>query len=221
MLFLITLFYHLPPVIELLAKQVWYRSKVKIRQLFFTSASQDVLALPPATDLPQEIVEMIIIHLIYDKGSLLACSLTCYSWYIAAVPHLHHTLVTQTCGWLRPKYGWPEPLCNASRLGLLPLVRKLQVRNVGDTGFSPKLFNRHILRQFSALANIQELEIDSLDIPSFIPRAWWYFGHFLPTARSLTLSAPKVPSADHILHRTISAPRRPYAPQWHTQLLGE
>ena len=38
---------------------------------------------------------MVIAHLIYDTPSLLACSLTCYAWYIPAVPHIHHTVVIQ------------------------------------------------------------------------------------------------------------------------------
>jgi hypothetical protein len=35
---------------------------------------------------------MIIAQLIYDLPTLLSCSLTCCSWYLAAVPHLHTTL---------------------------------------------------------------------------------------------------------------------------------
>ena len=135
---------------------------------------------------------MIIIHLIHDKRSLLACSLTYYSWYIATVPHLHYTLVIVSSGWSdRPRHGWPTPLWNASKLGLLPLVRKFKFRITDCTRFSPKLFNRPTLRQFSALTNIQELEIDDLDIPSFVPKVRRYFGQFLPTTRSLTLKAPK------------------------------
>jgi len=37
---------------------------------------------------------MVITCLGYDKWSILTCSLTCYSWYIAAVPQLHHSLTT-------------------------------------------------------------------------------------------------------------------------------
>jgi hypothetical protein len=42
--------------------------------------------------LPHAIVEIIIAHTVDDLGALQVCSLTCHSWYIAAVPHLHHTL---------------------------------------------------------------------------------------------------------------------------------
>ena len=189
-----TSFRYLLPGIELFAKQVWYRSQARIRQLFIASPSQNVptACLPPAAKLPQGIVEMIIIHFIHDKRSLLACSLTCYSWYIATVPHLHYTLVIVSSGWSdRLRHGWPTPLWNASKLGLLPLVRKFKFRITDCTRFSPKLFNRPTLRQFSALTNIQELEIDDLDIPSFVPKVRRYFGQFLPTTRSLTLKAPK------------------------------
>ena len=137
---------------------------------------------------------MVIAQLIHDKRSLLSCSLTCYSWYTASVPHLHHTFVIQTisrCG--SPRLGWPKPLQEANKLGLLPLVKKFRVRvGFSDTAmFSPKRFNWGTLRQFSALTNVQELAIDYLDIPSFMPKIRRYFGHFSPKVRSLALRKPK------------------------------
>ena len=51
-------------------------------------------ALVPVTKLPEELVGMIISYFIYDIRTPPTCSLTCYSWYIAVVPHLHHTLTT-------------------------------------------------------------------------------------------------------------------------------
>jgi hypothetical protein len=187
---------------ELLAKRVWYGSQARIKHLFFTDTSPgNPAACPsPAARLPQEIVEKIIGHLIYDTLSLLACSLTCHSWYIASVPHLHHTLATypQPAG-LPRKYEWPGPLQNASKLGLLPLVKKLSVgvlpsHRILSTPykyFTTKRFSRHILSQFSRLTNVQELTIYNLDIPSFLPSIQQYFGHFLPTLRSLSLVSPK------------------------------
>ena len=130
-----------------------------------------------AARLPQEIVEIIIGQLRYDIYSLLACCLTCYSWYIAAVPHLHNTLVTPT--YVVPgneKPWWPDSFRSMCKLGLFPLVKKLQMRELdvdptfGPARFSPKLFDRRILRQFSALTNVRELGIDYLDIPSFMPK---------------------------------------------------
>ena len=138
---------------------------------------------------------MIVAHLIYDKRSLLACSLTCYSWYIAAVPHLHHTLITPTYhASMKEKFKWPKPLRNMNRLGLLPLVKKFQIHRRKPRlfgGFSPKQLNRCILRHFHALTNVQELGIDYLDVPSFMPRIRQYFGGFCPTLRSLALREPK------------------------------
>ena len=137
---------------------------------------------------------MIITHLIYDMESLLACSLTCYSWYIASVPHLHHTLITWSRSWLyESRIGWPTLLQNASKLGLLPLTKKFRFH---ATSFrrhriSSRRFNRRILSQFSALTNVQDLRLDNLDIPSFMPRVWRYFGHFSPTVRSLFLESPR------------------------------
>ena len=176
--------------------RVWYRSQAKVRQWFSTAASPETPTARSSlvTKLPLEIVEMIIAHLIYDTDSLLACSLTCYSWYIASVPHLHHTLSLRPGSWLSPqKIGWPTPLQNASRLGLLPLVKKFWVHATFSCydRFSPERFNRRILSQFSAMTNVQDLRIDNMDVPSFMPRVRRYFGHFLPTVRSLALGSPE------------------------------
>ena len=148
--------------------------------------------------LPLEIVEMIIGHLIYDMPSLLACSLTCYSWYIATVPHLHYTLIIHRHPNPAEEFGSkrPKALSHMHKLGLLPLVKKFEVRQyhfscdwVGS--FSPQRLNRHLLRGYTALTDVEELGIDHLDIPEFMPRIRRYFGHFLPTVRSLALRAPK------------------------------
>jgi len=135
--------------------------------------------------------------------SLLACSLTCYSWYLATIPHLHHTLIVPAWSQCQDdKFKWPGPLQYFHKFGLLPLVKTFKVcgkhfltHNVLPPlivdGFSPQLLNRHVLRQFSALTNVQELGIEYLDIPKFMPKIQRYFGHFSPTVRSLALSEPK------------------------------
>ena len=138
---------------------------------------------------------MIIVHLICDTHSLLACSLTCYSWYITAVPHLHHTLITPAYYWsMNEKFIWPKPLRNMHKLGLLPLVKKFQIQI--DTlyhfrRFSPTRLSCCTLRHFFMLTNVQELGIDYLDIPSFMPRIRRYFQYLSPTVRSLALREPK------------------------------
>ena len=167
-----------------------------ISQLFLAGASLEIPATrsSPASNIPQEIIEMIIAHLICDTRSLLACSLTCYSWYIASVPHLHHTLITLGCRCdFSPKLGWAKPLQNASKLGLLPLVKKFHIQGSPsfDSSFPRQQFNSRILRQISEMTNIRVLGIHGLDIPSFMPEIQHCFGHFLPRVQSLSLRAPR------------------------------
>ena len=136
---------------------------------------------------------MIIAHLIYDKYNLFACSLTCYSWYIAAVPHLRHTLTTVISShWRTKRAVWPMPLSRLHRLGLLPLVKELRIRQglSWHGWFSPTRLNLFPLPRFLTLTNVQEFEIESLDICAFIPEVRRYFRYFLPTLRSLTLREP-------------------------------
>jgi len=146
----------------------------------------------PATRLPLELVETIIAYLFYDMCSLRACTMTCRSWYTAAAPHLHRTLTTKTCSRIR-KSRWPNPLRHMHTLGLLPLVECLWIYgcNNDNVGLSPTLFNHRTLHQFSALTNVQDLEVEYLDIPNFIPRIQQYFKHFLPTLKCLGLREPR------------------------------
>jgi len=182
--------------------RVWYKGLAGIRRMCSGRAPPKVAVTrsSPATRLPQEIVEIIINHLICDKGSLLACSLTCYSWYTVAAPHLHHTLSTilspplSRYSRMRKEQVWPHPLLYMHRLGLLPLVKKLRIRRgyfPRSYGFSPRRLNPCLLPRFFALTNIRELEIEDLNIPRFIPKARQYFKHLSPTVQSLTLRQPK------------------------------
>ena len=180
--------------IELLVKRVWYRILAGIWRMFSGSASPTTRPSYFAR-LPAEILEMIILHLVYDTRSLLACSLTCHSWYIVVVPHLHCALIIQTYYryWER-KFKWPRPLRDMYKLGLLPLVKKFHIGGEDSSKprlFSPERVSRYTLRHFAALTNVQELGIDHLDIPSFIPKIQQYLGHFLPTVHSLALREPK------------------------------
>ena len=135
---------------------------------------------------------MIIVYLIYDMRHLRACAMTCYSWYIVAVPYLHRSLPIEMHSRVRNS-GWPNPLLRMHILGLLPLVRCLWIHGCNDDsiGLSPTMFNSRTLRQFSALTNVRELEVEYLDIPDFIPRIRRYFKHFLPTLTSLGLREPR------------------------------
>ena len=140
--------------------------------------------------LPLEVVEMVMAHLICDTRSLHACTLTCHSWYIAAVPHLHHTLTIQTYPFVK---NIESSLQQMHMLGLLPFVKRFRVWGLHDEPvlLSPTLLNCRILRHFSALTSVRELEVEYLDIPSFMPQIRRYFTHFLPTLRSLSLRGPK------------------------------
>ena len=185
----------IPPVIELLAKRVWYRTLARIRKMRSGGASPETSTTlsPPAVGLPQEIIRSIINYIAYDTYTLRACTLTCYSWYIAAAPHLHYAHAIETRS-LDQRVWRPNPLWSMYMLGLLPLVRKLQVIDNGyhhHVWLSKTLFNRCVLHPFLAFTNLRKLEMDFLDIPSFLPNIRRYFGHFPPTVRSLTLREPK------------------------------
>jgi hypothetical protein len=135
---------------------------------------------------------MIAAHLIDDTHSLLACSLTSRSWYLAAVPHLHHTLITQVSyRGSSKKNEWPGPLQAASELGWCPFVRRLFITADRHQYFSPKVFCSSTQQEFSTLTNVQEFSIQYLNIPSFIPEIQQYFGQFSQTLRSLTLQITK------------------------------
>ena len=172
-------------MLELLVKRVWCKARAGIQSIRSAGAPQGTST---TTRLPQEIVEMIIFYLVYDRPSLCACSLTCRSWYITAAPHLHHTYLLT---------GGPAPigrrrLKDASKLGLLPLVKTLRIYQlVPRLGISSKLLNRCTLHHFSRLRNVQELGIDFLDVHSFMSSIQHHFGHFLPTVRSLALRGPR------------------------------
>jgi hypothetical protein len=137
---------------------------------------------------------LIVAHLIHDTHSLLACSLTSRSWHLAAVPHLHRTLITRISDYIfgRPhETEWPRPLQAGSEHGWLPFVTGLFINASYSRKFSQKLFYSSTRHNFSTLTNVRELSIKHLDIPSFIPEIQQYFGQFSQTLRSLTLERPK------------------------------
>lgn len=175
---------------------IWYRGKTNLRKIFYgRTPGLSSQGLSQVSRLPQELVEIIISYLFYDIDALLACSMTCYSWYIFTLPHLHYYLTTDNKG--NPERGthWPIPLQRSSKLGLLPLVRQLCIR-LNDCPFSKPKFTREFfsktaLHYFSALRNLQELGIDNLQVSTFMPDIQWYFGHLAPTLKLLALKEPK------------------------------
>ena len=155
--------------------------------------------------LPHGILQMITAHLTRDLRTLKACSLTCRSWYIIVVPHLHHTL---TLSWERPCFNRRgkkkrpsahhklKPLPELHNLGLIPLVKKIRVEqrverwNDIHPWLVPRAFTRRDLRYFSAFANVQVLVLQRLQIYCFIPGIGRYFEHFSPTLQSIGLHDP-------------------------------
>ena len=147
---------------------------------------------------------MVVAYLIYDVRSLRVCFLTCYSLYIAAVPHLHHTLTIEinpyACSLQErpPTYHssqWSNRIQHMNKLGLLPLVKKLRICGTFDDyhyrELYPELVSCSLLHKFSALSNVRELLIEYLDISTFTQRPQQLFCHFLPTVQSLVLMKPK------------------------------
>ena len=178
--------------IELLASQLRYQTKIKS----FRGGPRETptARLPQIVELPQELVDQIVSHFIYDKRTLLACSTTCYSWYIAAVPHLHHTLTTDDDhDKSNKKRFWPRPLRESYELGLLPLVKQFRIRlgKPNYSRFTSEQLDRHAMSYFSALTNLQELGIDYLQVSSFMSNIQRCFRHLSPTLRFLALKEPQ------------------------------
>jgi hypothetical protein len=149
----------------------------------------------PIAELPVELTEEILSYLVGDMDALLACSLTCRSWYLTTVRHLHYSLTTDHDS-VPPMdrthpMQWPEPLKKMYEFGLPPLVKRLRVRVwYFNAWFTPKELEGCNLRYFSAFKNLQELGIDDLVVSSFIPNLRQYFGHLSPTLRFLALRRP-------------------------------
>ena len=133
---------------------------------------------------------MVLAYFTHDIEMLKACSLTCYSWYIVAAPHLHHTFVFGETSLGRVRGGL-KPLSRLHELGLSPLVKELQIRQLQFRWFLPRSFSRRDLRRFSAFTNVQRLTIQQLDLHKFFPGVERYFRHFSPTLRSITLETPR------------------------------
>ena len=172
---------------------VWRRGNANINRLLGNpppdAPPETHTAHRTASRLPYEIVEIIITHTAHDLGALKACSLTCRSWYIAAVPHLHHTL-TLTDAKPRTARSKLKPLSHLHRLGLMLLIKEIRMDQRHTRWLTPRAFSARNLSHFSALANVQTLRVQYLEIPCFIPGIERYFGHLSSTLRSIALMEP-------------------------------
>jgi hypothetical protein len=130
-------------------KTAWHQGKVNINRLLSNAPPEASTADESTCRFPYDIMEMIITHVARDFDTLKSCSLTCRSWYIAVVPHLHHTLTLETRGNLKL-------LSELHRRGLMPLTKEIRVVQKG-TWFAPQAFSRRDLGYFSAFANVQTL----------------------------------------------------------------
>jgi len=172
---------------------VWRQGEARVNRLLLNAPPETRIVHDSACCFPIEIVEMIIAHLTRDLGALKACSLTCYSWYTAAVPHIHRTLVL---GERRPDKNRHKlkPLFKLHKLGLVPLIKEIRVDQLmfgKDPWFVPQEFSPRALRYFSAFANVRALALQGLEIHRFIPGIERYFGHLSLTLRSITLCYPR------------------------------
>ena len=180
---------------------VWHGTKAKISRLLRHTSPDTRTTDEAACRLPPEIVEMIIAHLTDDLDTLKTCSLTCRSWYTAAVPYIHHTLFLggKKPGPFRNNF-WP--LSKLHGRGLTPLVKEIRVRqrDARHRWFLPWAFNRRNLLYFSAFTNVQTLSIQRLDIHSFIPGIERYFEQFSQTLRSISLFLPICSTPQQLSH---------------------
>jgi hypothetical protein len=138
-------------------------------------------------NLPQDVLEVIVADIGDDIPCLKDFSLTCYSWYLAAVPHLHRTVTLEDRP-LDASRAELKPLAKLHKMELLPFARTLLVRSSSfEPWLSPRKFDRQTLRYFTTLSNIQKLRIERFDLSKFIPDVERYFGHLARTIRSISL----------------------------------
>jgi len=177
---------------------VWHQSKASIKRLLNDEPPETRTAHESTCRVPHDIVEIILTHLTHDLGTLKACSLTCRSWYTAALPHLFYTLTLRRdkSSFIGDKLGVTssrdrlKPLSRVHERGLTPLVKEIRLLQLYPW-FTPQAFSHRDLCYFSAFTNVQTLALHKLRIGPFIPDVERYFKHFSPTLRSIALYRPR------------------------------
>jgi len=155
-----------------------------------TSRPPSEIQNEPTCRPPYEIVEAITAHLTRNLDTLKACSLICRTWYLAAVPHLHRTLILSD---VKPdkSHAKLKPLSKLHELDLTTFVKEIQVlQGSNEHWFIPQAFGPNDLSHFSAFANVESLVLRNMDISRFIPDIQRYFEHFAPMLQSITLHTP-------------------------------
>ncbi|KAF9645592.1 hypothetical protein BDM02DRAFT_3262827 [Thelephora ganbajun] len=178
------------PGIQSVASVVWHWTKATIDDILALKVLDGTRTTADRQEhrLPHELLEIIITHLVYDTPSLKACAATCFVWYIVAAPHLHHTLSLKRWNAMTTREDL-NPLVALHKLGLLPLVKKVQFRGGSYTNSwtIPEIFKSEGLRHFSELVNVQELMIVDLEFSGSTLGIESHFAHLSPTLKSTTV----------------------------------
>jgi hypothetical protein len=158
-------------------------------------------------NLPQELVDEILTYLEDDFSSLMSCSKSCKALFCSARPFIYRTfcLTRDTTDTYRSgslNRGTFDTLRLAERAQILQYTTKLFIR-LGDK-FVPENLQPH-LRYFYVMRGITSLTIHRLDVASFLPALDKWFGHIIPTLRSLTLIDAKAPAED-VFHLVLRFP---------------
>ena len=172
---------------------IWDLKKAKINRVPGNAPLEVQIAHGSALHLPYEIIDIIIAHVAHDLNTLKACSLICRSWYIAAVPRIHHTVSFGGNRTFASVGAGFKILSGLQELNLMPLVREVRILEGGwlDSSFGPGVFyTPKYLAHFSAFTNVHTLKIQSLDISGFLPCLRRYFEQFSTTLRSISLEDP-------------------------------
>jgi hypothetical protein len=156
-------------------------------------------------NLPQELVDEILAYLKDDLSSLTSCSKSCKALFCSTRPLIYRTfcLTRYTAGTYRSgslNRGGFDALRLAERAQVLQYATRLDIC-LGNK-FVPKNLQPH-LRYFHAMRGITSLTIYRLDVARFLPALDKWFGHIMPTLRSLTLIGARTSTEDifHLVFR--------------------
>jgi len=152
-------------------------------------------------NVPQELVDEVLGHLLEDLGALEACSLTCRFLFRATRPLIHQWL---TCVYSRRVQSKPkiplvscrkrdpgafERVIDADRLGVLPYTRHLTFKP--DHAYFISLFNPTDLQEYlphlRSIIKLHTLTLVKFHVSQFIPVFDEYFGMFVNTLHHLDI----------------------------------
>ena len=143
-------------------------------------------------DLPRELVDEIMGHLLDDPDALRACSLTCKNLFGAARPLIHQRLCLVSglkkgsiFSRLMRGHRAIERLIDADRSGLLRYTRHLTF-GMKDGSFDPEKMQEYLPR-LRSISGLHTLTLDTVDIHPFVPVFDEHFGMFTNTLRHLDI----------------------------------